>query len=437
MVLDASSKENLSVVMPFSDALEQMRTSANFAIRLTANVILARIKGESPTPPFAERETPAIYVLHLPHLALHRTEQAMEGSSTAVAIDDPARVLSPLDIEIRAVAEIARLPEDNVLYRAVQYFRALETQRTWLAGTKTLDSERLSAFLHKVGLRHSFNKPHISPARHALAYVVAELYDGRYFPSEALPWISKILMHYDPLFILRRPGQRPPWIECMGGIPADRHSSSNLPDRWVEQAKDSLSLLCPRAPDGRIIVAEWTRLRRLDHEWPEEQRMAMVRGVRVHDLWDEPDSIGDHLPFFRVMGIQVADYVRVHAELDHLVVAHDGYDFETPGANWLALNPEVGRAMGWYHIPGEWFRWVDHQGIPVAESIWWSDGFTYGFDEFQHAEVGSGWLVVMTERGFEQVKRQTGFLSRGGVVWRSKGQFGTNGRYHSFGVLES
>jgi hypothetical protein len=41
-----------------------------------------------------------------------------------------------------------------------------------------------------------------------------------------------------------------------------------------------------------------------------------------------------------------------------------------------------------------------------------------------HVEVGDGWLVLVTESGFEEIKRWATQLNRGGIVRRSLGQYG-------------
>lgn len=435
MVLDAVSMEEPVIVEPFSEMLERFSLSPNFVIRLMASVIRTRIGSESPIPPVVERDLPAIYTLHLPQIALHKTEEAVKGKKAPIIITDPALVLSPLDIEGRAIAEAAELPEDNVLYRAAQYFRTLETRRTWLTENSTLTPKRLSTFLDQVGLRHTHNKPHITPARQALTYVMAELYDGGYFPPESLHWLSKILIHYDPAFILWRPDQRPMCIDHMGGIPVNDRAFISLPSDWTETAEDSFSLLRPRASDNRIILAEWTRLRYLQDEWPEEERMAVVRTVAPVEIWKGINIEDGHPPYIDFRGVQMNNYLYLHASLDHLVIAHNGYEFETPGARWLAFNPAVGHVLGWQPIPGPWFRWADQHGIPVVESVWWSDGPLHQHAEHLHVEVGGGWLVLITERGFEEIKQWAMQLSRGGVVRRSKGWHGDSGRSQAVRIL--
>ncbi|MDY7076577.1 MAG: ATP-binding protein [Chloroflexota bacterium] len=435
MVLDAASIGDPLIVVPFEGTLERLCSSPNFTVRLIASAVHARIGGKPPIPEPVERKTPAIYGLHLPTLALHRTEQVVGEDYVPVLVGDPALILRPLDIEARAIAKAAGLPEDNVLYRAVQHFRRLEAKRTWLTENEILDPTRLSVFLDQVGLRHGHYKPHIAPARHALAYTVAELYDGGYLSPDALRWLSKVLIHHDPAFIRWRPHRRPQCVGHIGGIPDEDYSYIRLPDDWVEKAEDSHSLLRPRTSEGWIVVGEWTRLKRLQEKWPEEERIATIRAVREDELWDGLDVERGHPPFARFLSAQVSDYLSLHAPEDHLVIACDGRYFETPGADWLAFNPAVGHALGWQPIPGGWFRWADQRGALVVESVWWSDGPLHQSNEHLHVEVGSGWLVLMTESGFTEVLKWARHLSRGGVVRRSLGWHGDAGQRHAIGVL--
>jgi hypothetical protein len=91
--------------------------------------------------------------------------------------------------------------------------------------------------------------------------------------------------------------------------------------------------------------------------------------------------------------------------------------------------------MGWQPIPGNWFRWAGQQGVPVAESIWWGDGPIHQFNHHLHVEVGSGWLVLVTEQGFDTIQQRATHMSRGGVVRRRKGWLGNAGMFHARGVL--
>jgi hypothetical protein len=346
-------------------------------------------------------------------------------------------VLRPLDIEARIIAEAAGLPEDNVVYRAVWYLRRFETKRKWLGEDAPLDPKQLSAFLNQVGLKHAYYKPHIEPARQALAYVVAELYDGGYISSETTSQrLSKVLIHHDPSFIHGRPERRPKSVSQIGSLPEDDYSYIKLPDDWLQTVEDSLALLHSRSSDGWIIVGERTRLKRVREKYPEEERMAMIRAVNQDSLWDGLEIYRGHPPFNRFLNAQTSQYLSLHASDDHLVIACDGYNFEKPEVDWLALNPAVGQALGWRPVPGPWFRWVDQKEELVVKSIWWNDGSLHYANEQLRCEVGGGWLVLMTESGFERLKGWAKHLNRGGVVWRRLGWLGDAGHSQADSVLE-
>jgi hypothetical protein len=423
MVLDAVSAKSPTLIRSFSDILERLLLSSNFTIRLVAATVYTRVVNQITFPPVVERQPPAIYSLYLPELTAHHTEEFLKGESTPFVIDDTARLLRPLDIDIRIIAKAADLPEDNVFYRANHHFQRLQKECAWLTEDDALTQKRLSQFLDQVKLRYAHNKPHIAPARQALAYVVGELYDAGYLPSETLSWLPHMLIHYDPAFILRDSQSRPSYIEHIGSIPTDTESYITVPKNWIETAQESLRLLHSELPDGRIVIGERTQLRYLVENWPTETRMSVTKAVDVNGFWGGFDVENAHPPFTRHLRT-IADYPHLKETLENLVVANRGNEFETPGDSWLALNPSLGYSLGWDLRPEGWFRWVNPDGEIVAESIWWRDGPINSIDTHLRVEVGNGWLVVVTPQGLKDIAQLAGLLNRGGVVWRSKGWFG-------------
>lgn len=431
MVLDAVSAKSPMLIRPFNDILERLLSSPNFTIRLVAATVYARVVNEIIFPPVVARQPPAIYSLHLPELTAHHTEKFVKGESTPFVMGDTARLLRPLDIEIRIIAEAAGLPEDNVFYRANHHFQRLQKEHTWLTEQDALEPKRLSQFLDQIKLRYSHNKPHIVPAKQALSYVVGELYDADYLPSEALSWLPHMLIHYDPVFILRDSQSRPSYIDHIGNIPINTESYIT----WIETARESLRLLHPKLPDGRIVIGERTQLRYLEEDWPAETRMSVARAINVDDFWRGFDVENEHPPFTRHLST-IADYPYLKETLENLVIGNRGNEFETPGDSWLALNPALGDSLGWYLRSDGWFRWVNPDEEIVAESIWWRDGPINSGDTHLRVEVGNGWLVVVTPQGFKDIMQRVGPINRGGVVWRSLGWFGNKGWHCAKDMIE-
>jgi hypothetical protein len=427
MVLDAASSVDRSAVASCREVVAGLCQSKNFIIRGIASGVHARLNDVPPALPVVQRDTSALYELHLPPLSRYRTEQVARGQSSGYFIDDPARLLSPMDSYARGLAKLAQLPEDNVLYRVVQHFRLLKEKHTWLNDSDVLDERRLRTFLDKVGLMVAFTKPHVAPVRHALGYVIAELYDEGYFLPEDWRGLLHSNIIHDPALILRHPDVRPSYISPIGGASHPERSYLRFPDEWTKGVADSLSLLHTHSSNDRIIIGERTQLKQLDESWPREERMSVVRLVQPANIWQGLDVEG-HLPFFRCHHTQIADYLSINAPLDHLVIAHDDYEFETLGANWLAFNPKLASDLGWHYVSDGWFRWVDQEGEVVVESIWWADGYFYRYNRHQNSEVGNGWLVLLSKRGLQQIRARSRQLSRGGVVWRGKGGHGEDER---------
>ena len=192
-----------------------------------------------------------------------------------------------------------------------------------------------------------------------------------------------------------------------------------------------------RSLDGRVILGEWTKLKRLEEGWPSEERMSLIRATRPSEFWSGfgPDSEGN--PFAWVKGAYITDYWDLTEFMpSELIIAHNGYKFQTPGANWLGFNPRIGYEMNWYPSDKGWFRWVDKQNRIVVESIWWQDGPLNLSSLYDHVEVGNGWLVVITDEGFEQLRLQLKALARGGVTKRSLGWLGSKGNNTAISQLD-
>lgn len=436
-ILDAVSLLDPQIINQFQDQVQTLRLSANFVIRYTANEIYNRFTQETTYPPRGESNVSGVYKIHLPEIVLHKTDDAIRKTSKPILMGDPALVLRPLDIEARMLAEIAGVVDTNVLYRATQIFPELNLQRTWFPNDSTFETDDLARFLDKVDLRFEHNRLEISPARNTIAHVAAELYDAGYVQVEDWALIASIFRNYDPHFYFLKPALRPSCIERIGGLDYSHERHVRVPNGWIDSSEESLSQLSKRSPDGRVILGEWTKLKRLEEGWPSEERMSLIRATRPSEFWSGfgPDSEGN--PFAWVKGAYITDYWDLTEFLpSELIIAHNGYKFQTPGANWLGFNPRIGYEMNWYPSDKGWFRWVDKQNRIVVESIWWQDGPLNLSSLYDHVEVGNGWLVVITDEGFEQLRLQLKALARGGVTKRSLGWLGSKGNNTAISQLD-
>lgn len=113
----------------------------------------------------------------------------------------------------------------------------------------------------------------------------------------------------------------------------------------------------------------------MDWNLPEEVRESMVASRALSELASTNGSRHDTF-FPTVMRRLRAEYPLL-TERDlppSLVVRHLSYGFDSPGDDWIALNPVVGRRLGWKPAVDGLFRWLNEQGEMMVETVWWVDG---------------------------------------------------------------
>ena len=203
----------------------------------------------------------------------------------------------------------------------------------------------------------------------------------------------------------------------------------DLPKDWDKTLENSLPLLKSRSSDGWVILAEWTHLKRLQREWPSEERLSLLRATAPYKLWDGTDLSHERLPFANTFRSHASGYLEfLEYPERELVIAHNGYDYQMREANWLGINPRVGFDLAWKPVDGKLFSWKNKNDQLVVKSIYWQDGNFDSYNWYDHSEVGYGWLVLITEDGYKEMRKRYGTISRGGVIRHSFGQFGSKGR---------
>lgn len=435
VALEAASEGMPVILRPFGEPLYRLMSSSNIVIRTNATRLVNLLEGDFTTVPILDRDIPGIYELDLPQLSVFRTEKAVNGVDEPILLQDPARALRPLDIEARAVAKESGIDENAVLYRAAQFLEQFSRKRKWMAQSGKIDEQQLNQFLSNTGMRISFNKPHIEPAQRAIAYVVAELLDAGLLNIASAERLMAMFSRHDPSLVLAEPQPRPDWIHTIGGLP-DEERVYSIPDRWVERADESLAYLRSRTPDGRIILAEYSRFAYLGTDKRiEEDRMSYIIAATEKELWQEGVLERGLLPYYRLIKSQAWEYASKMAPLEHLVIANEPHDIETPAAHWIALNPGIAQELEWRLSSDGLFRWVDESGDQSVESVWWRDGSLNRYDRHQDCSVGEGWIVVAAESIYRSFVDRAPSISRGGLVRRRIGFAGIGGSDYQHALL--
>jgi hypothetical protein len=320
----------------------------------------------------------------------------------------PVEVVGAVEREIGIVAEYAGLPERNVMYRAARLATQMATEGQLLQRYE----DELREGLSSVGLRLTFNRPRVGPARRALFRVVAELVDAGELGPDELRRLEPVLRFYDPIMLLTQPTRRPREVPPMPG--GDRRVRRG--DDWLDGTEESLDLMRAQTVDGRVVLAENTLLKNLDWNVPTEKRRSVVRFLQ-----DPQDEAEEESFLLRLIGRVYDEYADLPSSERHLIVRHAAFmRYLSPGENWLALNPTVARRLGWSASGDGMFAWKDEAGRTAVESVWWQDSNPSHSPPELRSEVGEGWLVLVTERALSQIARTYGPLTRSVYVARER-----------------
>jgi len=426
-VIEAVAEEESDLLPSFVEVLRELTGSQNLKVRTRAVKLLSRIEGTPPRVHRVRREVSGVYDLEVPDISAHRTEEVAEGEESPTVLNDPARFLRPFDTNARMIAEEAGLNEETVLYRASELLNQRSQERRWGIEYEDIGEEELTSFFDDTGLQVAFTKPHIDPSAQAIAHVAAELWDdGRLSPKSARRIVVS-LFRQDSSLLLRESELRPHWLTTIGGIPEDDQVYT-VPDDWLEQVEESLALLHPKTSGGRIVLGERSRFVYLGTDpRMEERRMSHIVDASETELWREEVTEGNKLPFFSMYKRPAKWHSRGEVPKGHFVVGHSSFDVQTPASRWIALNPTLGRQLGWRLASDKCFRWIDTDGNVAVESVWWRDGNPDRYDRNKHCAVSEGWLVLASREAYSQIVQKSGHLRRGGLARRKLGFAGSEG----------
>ena len=181
--------------------------------------------------------------------------------------------------------------------------------------------------------------------------------------------IGSWMRFYDPYMILSEPLSRPTYIAPIFDL-EHRNTSESLV-KWCNQTGDDVFTLNYETSDNTVTLAENTKLIRLEWERPTEIRQSVtcLSGTpRLEHENKEQEEIFQSI--FRGL---VLEYSELKTEkIDYAIILRNNLTvYDSPGGEWLALNPKVGYSLGWSLSEEGFFRWVNDEGKIMVESIWW------------------------------------------------------------------
>ena len=419
-VLDAVSLRDPDSAAFVREELSPLAESPNYAIRHIAATVRERLGGTLQI--VQRRDLPPIYSLELPPGDGDSIdEQPVSETDFLPETNDPAVLVRAHEPELRALADVAGIAPENLFHRAARLMGEFVTRDYPSANTE----RELRAGYDAIGLRLPYRRPRALLARRAVFHIVAELVDGDALSRELLAKMEWCIRFYDPLMLMVRPHKRPPEISSMDddvryAVPARRENP---------QAEDWFAALYERTPEGNVVLAEETTLKRLEMEQTLEARQSVV----CVEGTPAPEADAERF-FYQIIRRHVSDYPHLRPRSTTpplLIISHWGRTLESPGDRWLALNPVIGLDLGLTLISTQdaSFAWANTEGRTAIWSEWWQDGSINHADVPARDEVGQGWRVLATEEGYLQLKERYPHLQRNIRVERqNSGRRGRDGQ---------
>lgn len=407
-VIDGATLQGAKLADPLCNQLKELTTSPNWIIRFLVQRILDRLglstENAEPVPvPVSAQELPAIYSIALKGKGTSYASPL--GINAHEALPDtrnPSELVSPYSAEVAFISELSGLASVNIAYRTVEIMSELAPAESWSnAGENTLRE-----MLQGAGLGLTYRRPSFELVRLAMGRVIGELINAGRLEERSIEPLKSELQPGDPALLHLEPERRPQSIFPLG--PKREHWG--LVEDWVQRIEDSLQQMSGMEIPGLTVLAESSTLKNLDWGTPIEVRRSVVlHGTQLQNVSGAPGF------FPTVRSFNMHDYASISLEGQPLVVRNQPNPHRVPGAEWLALQPEVGYRLGWKLSPEGLFRWEDKAGKTMAYSIWWVDGLLERQPPKFYDDVGEGWLVVVSEEALDQLKSAFGPLSR--TIW--------------------
>lgn len=395
-VLESVLEQRPQYVGTLAPQIINLCISPNIVIRTTAARLAQDLDISYELPGY--KQLPMIYSLELPEFP-NKDEvipfNSLPPGASYPDCDDPLEMTRPFGDEFELLAEMSDVPFENLIHRAAILMTTLSPKEQWNMKAE----ENMKSWLKAADLEFTYHRLRPQQALRALHHVTAELADAEKLDSKALAFIQRSMRRHDKRMSCNEPQSRP--LEIL--VPERDEMGLDRDKDWLNKGAGSFPAMPDRIhSDGRVVLAELTRIRHLSWETPTECRFGML----CHPDWPTPDTLHDASNFFLHNHQWIAeDYPRLNIEnIPTIVLYGHPRAVELGGHEWLAFNPKIALHFGWKPCTSGLFRWKDQSGVTTVESIWWQDG-ALDRQPPRSDTCSEGWLVVATESAFEEIKK--------------------------------
>ena len=281
--------------------------------------------------------------------------------------------------------------EENTLKQLI--FKIINENNPRILFEKNYSKDMQNSY-RKMNLNFRELKPEFVEIRKALYQIIALLLDAGKIQDR---WKEEVKNYYyfDEDLLVLTPSIKP--IKILKSIISkyninQAHFFENfdilIKDYFLEKLEDN------------YILAEFTAIRFLyrQHAIEERKIVSHYQGFPVFD-------------FFHVQNLKIKEYYdRWYSLQSGMLIQNFTSWKEMTGDNWIALNPDLGKLLGWHVTREGMFRWVDQHNKFMVETIWWSNGNPRQLG-VHFCAVGEGWIVLASEEAMKELKSLGGIES--------------------------
>jgi hypothetical protein len=379
--------------LAFATNIESLAWTPAGAIRLAAQKALAAIDRALPMSP--ERPLAAFYRLEV--APTKQASQPLHAGFPAPGeplpdTEDPFDLTHLHHGALRKIADATGFSFELLARRMAQFMPQVAPVASWSAAAERALLDRYK----NIGLKLGYRRPRALVAQQAFGLLLAELCDGG-----ALVWLDR---HYeehlllaDPVANLFDPVGRPEWLPVPSGAELGAHPT----DGWLAAVEDALPPVSI-TPNGQVVLGELTTVVSQDHDRVEECRLSVV----AHSQYPLDDKEMPELHHFLHRGrYSATDYPNLDRFRPPSISAVIAGGSIFAASRFLALNPVIGRTLGWISSPDRPFCWFDAAGNLMVETVLWTQGNvelhdTGGLDQ----SASEGWLVLASAAAWQKMR---------------------------------
>lgn len=372
-------KEFKSIALEFS-------ISKNYLIRKNAGLVLVELREEIPKP--KKISPPHIFSLQLPHQETIEHKKETNIFNPTIDINNPYELVAPFEPLVNILSKESGVDKINILYRIESIMNDIGVKSEW-----TNDYEqKLRSYLDEISCKYAYTRPRVNIVQNAIMILATELLDSHLIKDT--PLLLNILRRYDYQVSTFKNVLIPSFIQTISeGEYRGVHSDwINNIDNNTRMKEDLISY-----EKGSIIIGEHTFVRNLEWGSPTEIYMSQISEDEIIDK-------DDYFIFGSAFQIPSEEYYNMRSISDQIIIMrHHRFNQFNVKSNWLAINPIFARFVEWEPDSSKLFGWKNSKGELMAESIYWYNG-NVDMVPYQSSEVGEGWFVIVSQKGFEELK---------------------------------